>query len=294
MKKLIAISLAVVMIFSFVALSPILAEHNQEQEQEREREREHESTSTTSVKMESNDIKTRQLMSSLEKILTPEQIKNFTNIVKQGNSLYGVRKMSSSTEVEHTASTTSGKFEKNDDDAKNLSKQFEKIAAPWLLNQYEQIKKVGTALWGLKKMDKNQEQKKASSTPKYITSAQSACVISAIKTKDTALKANNDATTLAFNNAISARTTCQEAAINATVVATSTPDLIKQQRSELQLCLQAFKESAHSIKEKAVTDHKTVWKSYLNELKVCGNATSTAEALMVEDGGGNILEGVME
>ncbi len=289
MKKLIAISLAAVMIFSFVALSPILAEQNQEQEQEQERERE--ATTTATVKPESNDIKTRQLMSSLEKILTPEQIKNFTNIVKQGNSLYGVRKMASSTEVEHTASTT---LEKNNGNANNLSRQFEKIAAPWLLNQYEQIKKVGTALWGLKKMDKNQEQKKASSTPKYITAAQSACVISAIKTKDTALKTNNEATSLAFNNAISARTTCQEAAINATVAATSTPDLIKQQRSELQLCLQAFKESAHSVKEKAAANHKTVWTAYLNELKVCGSSTSATEALMVEDGGGDILEGVME
>ncbi|QQG52792.1 MAG: hypothetical protein HY931_00975 [Candidatus Falkowbacteria bacterium] len=289
MKKLLAISLAAIMIFSFVALSPILAE----QEQEQEREQEHKSTSTTSVKPESNDIKTRQLMSSLEKILTPEQIKNFTNIVRQGNSLYGVRKMASSTEAERVASTTP---EKDKGNGNNLSRQFEKIAAPWLLHQYEQIKKVGTALWGLKKMDgdKNQEPKKASSTPKYVTSSQSACVISAIKTKDAALKTNNDATTLAFNNAISSRTTCQEAAINATVAATSTPDLIKQQRSELQLCLQAFKESAHSIKEKAAADHKTVWTAYLNELKICGNSTSTAEALMVEDGGGNILEGIME
>jgi len=201
--------------------------------------------------------------------------------------------MASTTETERLASTTPKKVDGN---ANNLSSQFEKIAAPWLLNQYEQIKKVGTALWGLKKMDanKNQEQKKASSTPKYITATESACVTSAIKTKDTALKTNNEATSLAFNAAISSRTTCQEAAINATVAATSTPDLIKQQRSELQLCLQAFKESAHSIKEKAAANHKTVWTAYLNELKVCGSSTSTAEALMVEDGGGNILEGIME
>lgn len=283
MKKIITISLVVVMIFSFAALSPILAEQEQENRP----------LTTTAVKQESNDIKTRQLMSSLEKILTPEQIKNFTNIVKQGNSLYGVRKVASTTETERLGSTTPKKIDGN---VNNLSRQFEKIAAPWLLNQYEKIKKVGTALWGLKKMDVNnsQEQKKSSSTPKYITAAESACVISAIKTKDTALKTDNEAASLAFNTAISSRTTCQEAAINATTAATSTADLIKQQHSELQLCLQAFKESTNSIKEKAAANHKTVWTAYLNELKICGSSTSTTETLMVEDGGGNILEGVME
>jgi hypothetical protein len=202
--------------------------------------------------------------------------------------------MASTTPAEHVASTTI--TEKGNGNANGLIKQLEKIAAPWLVNQYEQIKKVGTALWGLKKegANKNQEQIKASSTPRYISSSESACVISAIKTKDAALKTNNEATALAFNAAITNRTTCQETAVNATASATTTTDLIKQQHSELQLCLQTFKETVTGIKTKAATDHKTVWTAYMNELKICGTATSTDATLMVEDGGGNILDASME
>lgn len=288
MKKFIVFSLIAIMAFAFVALSPSQAEDNQEANSDA-------AVMTTAANKDQNQIQARQqLMSSLEKILSPDQIKYFTNIIKDGNSLYGVRRMemkASSTEdvkASTTATTTNGQ---------NLVRQLEKIAAPWLVNQYEQIKKIGTALWGLKKMNMeqngNQEANRASSTPKFISTTESACVIAAIKVKDAALTLNNETAATAFNSAISNRTTCQETAINATATATSSGEAIANQHNELKLCLKSFQEAVKSVKDKAAADHKAVWTAYQTSLKACG-AASSSETLMVEDGGGDIFEGAME
>ncbi|HZJ41011.1 MAG TPA: hypothetical protein VFD16_01970 [Candidatus Saccharimonadales bacterium] len=273
MKKLIIFSLIAVMAFSFVALSPILAEDNQETNA---------LTSTTAVRPESNDIKARQLMSGLEKILTPEQIKNFTNVVRQGNSLYGVRKIASSTPTE----------------SQGVIKQLEKIAAPWLIQQYEQIRKVGTALWGLKKDDgekasqgqaKNIEEKIPVNV--FVKPGSAACVISAIETKDAAVVANNLNKITLLNSAINARTTCQTTAINASISSTSTSTSnISLQRNEFNLCLKAFEQTSTQIKKDFEAEHKTLWTTYRDSLKICQPSTSSSEGeLEIEDGGDNPL-----
>ena len=240
-------------------------------------------------KVEENriEVRTQTLMSNLEKILTPDQIKYFTNIVKEGASLYGVRKASSTnSEIKKPAATST-------DASKGVVKRLEKIAAPWLVNQYEQIRKIGTALWGLKKGDSGEKQeikeKVELKNQKYITLSESTCVIAAIKVKDTALQANNENAKLSFNNAIVSRTACQEAAINKTAMATSSADLIKQQKNELGLCLQAFKEVTVTAKKSTTEQHKAIWETYRNSLKSC-NVSDSSELIMVEDGGGNIFE----
>lgn len=273
------------MLFSLIALSPILAEDNQATQAA-------ETTSAQEMNQESNNIRTRQLMSSLEKILTPEQIKNFTNIVKQGNSLYGVRRLATSTATTLESSTSTTTMSSGN----GAIKKLEKIAAPWLVNQYEQIKKVGTALWGLKKekAEENHGDKKSTSTPAiYISSAESTCVINAIKTKDAVLQTNNTNTVAAVNAAIAVRTTCQENAIITTAItASSTAEMAANQRQELALCVQAFRGSAAKIKQDSATQHKTTWDTYRTDLKTC-NASSSA-TIIVEDGGGSILEGLAE
>jgi len=175
-------------------------------------------------KVEENriEVRTQTLMSNLEKILTPDQIKYFTNIVKEGASLYGVRKASSTnSEIKKPAATST-------DASKGVVKRLEKIAAPWLVNQYEQIRKIGTALWGLKKGDSGEKQeikeKVELKNQKYITLSESTCVIAAIKVKDTALQANNENAKLSFNNAIVSRTACKKAEKNKTAMATSSED----------------------------------------------------------------------
>jgi len=270
------------MFFSLIALAPILAEDNTDDDNDSA------VITTTAVKEESSDIKARQLMSSLEKILTPEQIKNFTNIVKQGNSLYGVRKLemtASGTDALKSSTTVTVK------DSQSLLKKMEKIAAPWLINQYEQIRKVGTALWGLKK--ENQEQARV-----YINAANSACVLTVIQTKDEALKVNNEAAVTSLNAAISTRTTCQTAAINATAASASSTNMFVNQKTELNLCVKAFNESAASIKKETTTKHKAIWGTYKTGLKACQTTNTTASStdssteddLMIEDGGGSIFE----
>lgn len=283
------------MLFSLVALAPILAEEEREQEQELK------ATSTIELKDRAkdaeegaNDIKTRQLMSSLEKILTPEQIKNFTNIVRQGNSLYGVRKMATSSATFETSASTTITNRSNE-----AIKKLEKISAPWLINQYEQIKKVGTALWGLKKekIEEGRENKlDASSSKVYVSGSESTCVINAIKAKDTVLQANNTSTVAAVNAAIATRTVCQEQAIVTTAVTASstlsTTEMAINQKKELNVCVKAFKESAAKIKKEAATQHKNTWEAYRTSLKAC--KASSSAAIIIEDGGGNILDGLVD
>ena len=274
MKKTLIALTAIAATLTF-AVAPLFAEDNQAV-----------LTSATSTGLgEVRNHEDRPLMSNLEKIPSPDQIINFTNIMRQGNSLYGVHRPTS------TASSTASSTKPG------LGRQLEKIAAPWLLHQYEQIKKVGTALWGFKKGTSTPEMK-ATSTPKnerFITSGEASCVITAIKVKDTAVKNNNDTTETALNSAISTRTSCQETAINSNTAATATPELIISQRKALALCLENFRTSNKNIRAEAKTRHQAIWNTYRDSLRSCQSASSSeSAALMLEDGGGNIFENLQD
>ncbi len=292
MKKLIIFSLAIMLGLGAGLVVPTFAEDVE---------------ATNTAVTTSNKIQERELVGGLEKIPSPDKICLYKNIARKGNDLYGVKKTEA--EIGQMSTTTCPvaaplleKFNKLPEKAQAAVKQMEKIAAPWLINQYDQIKKVGTALWGLKKesSDKNtnddgrdEEKSKATSTPAmYVQPTNATCVINAIEIKDAALVNNNASTTAALNAAISARTTCQEVALLATVNASTTASttvLMNQQKTAMGLCTQAFRESFTVAKEAAKKAHTTIWETYRNALRVCQPNATTTPALMIEDGGGSLF-----
>jgi hypothetical protein len=231
----------------------------------------------------------RQMMGSLEKILTPDQIRYFEKIIKEGNALYGVRKVTS------TKETSTVNITPVNGETKKL--ELEKISTPQLIKFYEQIKKIGTSLWGVKKEDPKKSEpknddRKATSTPNnnFVKPEQAACVITAIETKDGTLKEGNTYQATQINNAISARTTCQKAALNlnASETASTTVNVPGQQREALKACVKTFETTVKAVREAAKKSHDTIWETYKTSLKACQPATSSMQ-FMIEDGGGNLL-----
>lgn len=203
-------------------------------------------------------VTTTATPTDLEKILSPEYIKYFQAIKKIGNSLFGVRK-----------ATTTNRVEPKKPDNAATSSKLEKIEHPGLINLYEKIQKIGTALWGIRK--------KATSTPALIIEPEiSACVVSAIDVKDKALMARVTAAATELNTALSVRSACQQAA----VVATSSP------RETLNACVKTFNETHKTIREASKKLQDDTWKAYQESLKACRTAaTSTSPVPMIEDGG---------
>lgn len=214
-------------------------------------------TSTPPAKM----LRVGNGASELEKILTPDQIKDFQVMKRVGNTLYGIRK--GTTTISIVATST-----------QNAANRLEKIAAPALINLYEKIQKIGTALWGIRK--------KATSTPPVLTVEPeiASCVAKAIDMKDKALMARVTAAATELNAAIATRSACQQDA----VVASSSP------REAVNACVKAFQASQKTVRDTSKTLQKEVWDAYKENLKACRTAaSSTAPVPMIEDGG-NLFE----
>ncbi len=209
--------------------------------------------------------------STLERIPSPEYIKYFKMIKKDGDALYGIR--IDKPEAALKASTTLIK-------ATSTQNKLEKIAHPSLLNLYEKIQKIGSALWGIKKG----EAPKASSTPRIITAEMSACVSAAIEKKDTALKARIETSNNELKSAIDVRTACQKTAISST----------EKQIENIKVCNESFKKGHEAILKASKEAQKNAWNAYQIELRACGgNATGTAP-IMIEDGGSNLMEALVQ
>lgn len=200
-------------------------------------------------------------ISDLEKILSPDQIKNFQVMKRVGNTLYGIRK--GTTTISVVATSTPG-----------ANNKLEKIAAPALINLYEKIQKIGTALWGIRK--------KATSTPPalIVEPEIASCVAKAIDVKDKALMTRVTAAAVELNSALSVRSACQQDA----VIASSSP------REAVNACVKTFQASQKTIRDTSKTLQKEVWDTYKESLKACRTAaTSTSPVPMIEDGG-NLFE----
>lgn len=192
----------------------------------------------------------------MEKILSPDMIRYYKNIKKEGASLYGIKKDKM---VEKKGAITEKKAEK----------KLEKISHPNFIKLYEEIKKIGSALWGVKKDNKEKAKH-------IVTAEESGCVISAIEAKDAALIANNTGFTEKLNIAITTRTACQKTALGST----------ENQADNIEVCLKSFKESTKKAKEETNKTHKEIWKTYQESLKACVNSSAPADntATSTEDG----------
>ncbi len=208
-----------------------------------------------------------------ERIPSPEYIKFFEMIRKEGNTLFGIRRSTSTMRGEDKKSEVKGeeanKIEDKKTEAKNENK-LEKIEHPALLNLFERIQKIGTALWGIKR--------KATSTPAMhyaFTPEVATCVATAIDVKDKALMVRVTSAATELNTALLTRSTCQQ---NTVKTASTTRDILNG-------CVKAFNEAQKTIRETSKQVQKESWTVYQDSVKACRPATSSPAIPMVEDGG---------
>ena len=236
------------------------------------------------VKMYQENVREeKRLMSAsttsdkLEKIATPAQIALYEKIKRIGNALWGVKK--------ETA-------EDNTEEASSMDNKLEKIATPAQIALYKDIKKIGTALWGIRKKVEGLTVK-----PAIVSAENAACVVAAIDTKDKSLQEKVNAAAASLNVAIATRSTCQQTAVRST----------EGQRTNLEACVKAFKESSKTVNETARKAQSEIWKTYKTSLKACQPliATSTGSVstgddktevseIMIEDGSENLTDSVLK
>lgn len=217
---------------------------------------------------------------SSEKIPSPNEIKNYTQITRVGNSLYGIK-------IREQAKNTIA----------NL--KLEKIAHPQEIALFDKIQKIGSTLWGVKKNNVNQNssnqvKKEAEIKPVKLPEIKpirkievkpeiATCVKTAIEDKDIALKAAITEHNQAVFTAIDARTACQKAAIDQT---------LSEQGAANRLCLETYQKAIVENKKTFQNHKNTNWQAYRDDLKAC-QVTQTAatttniislEELIIEDG----------
>jgi len=234
-----------------------------------------------------------------ERILSPEQIKNYREIIKEGAALFGF-KIEKSEKIEKPAKME--KKEEKRDEKREVKKEerlgeksgdtmststgerLEKIMTPAQIALFEKIRKVGTALWGVKKGD----VRKSTSTPERVAvSAEiSACVVAAIDVKDKAMIERVNVAAVEVTAAISARSVCQQAAVKST----------ERQGDNLGACVKIFQESLKVSRDKSKAAQKSAEETYRSSLKACriNTTATTATEIMIEDGSDDSLESVTE
>ncbi len=248
----------------------------------------------------------------LEKILSPEYIKEFRVMKRVGNALYGIRlnaglgqdngaaqgNLGSSQELSGTSTdkVSPGAL------VNKAKKILEKIPAPAFIHLYEKIQEKGNALWGIRKDDNGQDNNndneeenmpgRASSTSAIVSGDAVACVTAAINTKDQALVAKLATTMTDLQAAINTRSTCQQAAIQTT----------SNQHDALDACINTFQDTHDQIAKTAKLAQESIWKTYKDSLKSCRpalSATSTPQTdssssmsgeIMINDGSENVMD----
>jgi len=276
MKKIIALTLLLALSFSVFAFVPVRAEDNDEAQ-----------AAVTAINTTAFVSNANTGSSTMEKIPSPDQIKNFRMIKKVEGSLYGVRLQKPEKSEKPEIKKEEMKKE-NNTVSSSTKAELEKILTPQFINLYEKIQKIGNSLWGVRK-DKKGEVKKEEVKPviKYriVTADMLVCVSAAIDKKDTAVKARVTLTGEEINTAIGVRGECQKTALQT----------IENQQVNVRKCTENFQMKHKEIAEKAKTEQQIIWKAYQTELKACApvtTATSTGE-VMIEDGGNTALEAVL-
>ena len=200
---------------------------------------------------------------TLERILSPDQIKNFRVMKNEKGVLYGIR-----LQTQNKAEEKQGKT-------------LEKIPAPQYINQYQNVQRIGNALWGIKKQTTGNT---AASVNKMATVTANIrnCVMTAIDKKDEALKArivnnNNDLTKL-----ITTRNSCQRQALQTEL----------NQKLFLDICARDFQASSKEAANRNKEEQNKIWQNYREQLKAClpEKDVVAGQDLLIEDGGSGFLE----
>lgn len=216
------------------------------------------------------------LAQELEKIPSPDQIKNFKMIKKDGGALFGVRiqKASSSLIMERREENTNAMNNRpGNSNARGTSTEgnLEKISSPKDINLFEKIKKIGTALWGIRKDNANKANE---ARPILVKPVAVQCVKDAIDKKDSAVKTAVSSSSQALIVSIETRNTCQKAALDKTSGS--------EQFEANKICVKNFQETSKNINENMKNSRNEAWKNYKTDLKNCSalqkniNATTTS------------------
>ncbi|MFA5163209.1 MAG: hypothetical protein WC441_01635 [Patescibacteria group bacterium] len=180
------------------------------------------------------------------------------------------------------------------------SEDLEKIPAPQFINLYRSIRKVGSALWGVKKESKTEDTKlEKIATPNQIsqysniqrkgnalwgikksdpfvavTAEQSACVISAIENKDKAVIENRNQELKALTDLINNRTACQKSALAS----------LDEQKDNLKKCASIFKSSNRELRVMTQKSQTAIWQTYKTSLAACSK-----DLVVIEDGDETVM-----
>ncbi len=201
---------------------------------------------------------------------------------------------------------------------------IEKIPSPDQINNFEMIRKDGTALFGIRKIAPAIQSNAASSSsslekisrpeeislfnkivkkgkdlwgirknvapkPVYVTPAAAQCVKTAIDKKDTALKNIITSHSQKVTAAIDTRNVCQKAAIDKTTA--------KEQFEANRVCINTFQKGIKDINFSTNKEKNETQKTYKTDLKACAAlqasspSTSTKQAveeIKIEDGGNEV------
>ena len=161
------------------------------------------------------------------------------------------------------------------DTSASSTKGLEKIAHPNDLALFEKIKQVGSALWGYRKVTK--ENLGAS----VLTTETVTCLKTAIDKKDTAVKDSLSSASESLIKATSDRNTCQKTALDLT------------NNSEIMQGFKVCKDSFNSsIKESRTSSRKfrdAAWKTYQQEVRACYKTDAMATSTEIKSEGANVL-----
>ncbi|MFA5131120.1 MAG: hypothetical protein WC467_01720 [Patescibacteria group bacterium] len=206
------------------------------------------------------------LAQELERIPSPDQIKNFRVIKKEGGALFGVRIMNRATSTAIQLKQAADVAKAN---ASGTASNYEKIPNPAQISLFEKIKQIGTALWGIRK----NMAPKSNTNQAFVQPVAAQCVKDAINKKDSSLKASVNTYTQSILSAVDVRTSCQLAAID---LATR-----EAQATANKGCVEAYQTSMKANNESMQKAKNEGWQIYKSDLQACSalqkttNATST-------------------
>ena len=255
---------------------------------------------------------------TLERIPSPDQIKNFRVMKNENGTLYGIRvrnmnQVSSETTLANEATNDLLERIPSPDQIKNFrvmknengvlygvrlqnanqnqntqannnqvmaqKGELEKIPAPQYINQYTNIRKVDNALWGVKKEVKDLPVK----VSPLVTTEMIVCVSKALDAKDQALITLLNESSKALSDLINERNTCQKAAIQSE----------EGQREKLGECVRSFQTNHKELMNASRLKQQTIWKVYQTDLKTCSAQVNVVGELMIEDGGTAMLDSAL-
>lgn len=163
---------------------------------------------------------------------------------------------------------------------KNSVAKLEKISHPKEINLFEKIKKIGTALWGVRK--KTAPEKKLV----LVKPSAAQCVKEAIDKKDAALKTAISARLQNILAAIDLRATCQKDAIDKTSAT--------EQITANNLCISAYQKAVKDNNGALEKSRNSSWNTYRSDLKTCSAlqrvttsteiVASSSDEIIINDG----------